>query len=448
MPKNEIDYSNTIIYKITCKDSNVNDVYVGHTTNFVQRKHAHKQSCINIKSLNYKCKVYEVIRNNGGWNNWSMEIINFFNCRDHYEARQKEQEYFVLLNATLNSIEPMPKPKFKPIKATEKIIKNTFYCEKCNTHCDTAKLFEIHNNTKKHMKQNETKIVPNSSNNYICNCCNYKTSRLSQYERHLLTDKHSNHVNETNMKHFSSEKFQCICGILFKSRTTLWRHTKVCNQEEKITNNETPDKELIMMLVKQNSQLFEQNNEMLEIIKNGTHNTNNSHNNNTTNSHNKAFNLNFFLNETCKDAMNIMDFVDSIKLQLSDLEKVGELGYIEGISKIIVKNLKELDVTQRPVHCTDKKRETMYIKDEDKWEKEEEDKKKLRRAIKRVAFKNQNLIQDFKKENPDYNKYHSKMSDKYNKIIFESMGGPGDNDKEKEDKIIKNISNVTIVNKE
>ena len=84
------------------------------------------------------------------------------------------------------------------------------------------------------MKQNETKIVPNSSNNYICNCCHYKTSRLSQYERHLLTDKHSNHINETNMKHFSSEKFQCICGILFKSRTTLWRHKNVCNQEEKI----------------------------------------------------------------------------------------------------------------------------------------------------------------------------------------------------------------------
>ena len=95
MPKTEIDYSNTIIYKITCKDSNVNDLYVGHTTNFVQRKHAHKQSCINDKSPNHKCKVYEVIRNNGGWDNWNMEIINFFNCYDHYEARQKEQEYFI-----------------------------------------------------------------------------------------------------------------------------------------------------------------------------------------------------------------------------------------------------------------------------------------------------------------------------------------------------------------
>ena len=132
MPKTEIDYSNTIIYKITCKDINVTDVYVGHTTNFIQRKHAHKQSCINDKLSNYKCKLYEVIRNNGGWNNWNMEIINFFNCKDHFEARQKEQEYFVSLNATLNSIEPMPKQKCKPMKVTENKEKQTLHCEKCN----------------------------------------------------------------------------------------------------------------------------------------------------------------------------------------------------------------------------------------------------------------------------------------------------------------------------
>jgi len=202
-----------------------------------------------------------------------------------------------------------------------------------------------------------------------------------------------------------------------------------------------------MMLIKQNTQLFEQNSEMLEVIKNGTHNTNNSHNNNNINSHNKTFNLQFFLNETCKDAMNIMDFVDSIKLQLSDLENVGKVGYVEGISNIITSNLKALDVTQRPVHCTDKKRETMYIKDEDKWEKDD-DKKKLHKVVRKVACKNQNLIPDYKKENPDCNKYHSKFSDQYNKIIVESMGGPGDNDFEKEEKIIKNISKQVFIEKE
>jgi hypothetical protein len=200
-----------------------------------------------------------------------------------------------------------------------------------------------------------------------------------------------------------------------------------------------------MMLEQQNimmSQHTSTQNMMMDVIKTGTHNTINN-----TNSHNKAFNLNFFLNETCKDAMNIMDFVDSIKLQLSDLERVGELGYVEGISKIIVKNLKELDVTQRPVHCTDQKRETMYIKDENKWEKDEE-KLKLHKVVRKVAFKNQNLIPKFKEIHPDCNKYHSKFSDQYNKIIVESMGGPGDNDYEKEEKIIKKISKQVFIEKE
>jgi hypothetical protein len=146
--------------------------------------------------------------------------------------------------------------------------------------------------------------------------------------------------------------------------------------------------------------------------------------------------------------MNIMDFVDSIKLQLSDLENVGKLGYVEGISNIITSNLKALDVTKRPVHCADKKREVMYVKDDDKWEKEDDTKKKIRKAIKRVAFKNQRLIPEFKKEHPDCNTYHSKFSDQYNKIIVESMGGSGDNDSEKEDKIIRNISKTIAIDKE
>ena len=221
------------------------------------------------------------------------------------------------------------------------------------------------------------------------------------------------------------------------------------SETDEIKKNEITDKELIMMVVKQNAELIKDNNElrtmMMKVIENGINNNNN--NNNTTNSHNKAFNLNFFLNETCKDAMNIMDFVDSIKLQLSDLERVGDLGYVEGVSNIIIKNLKDLDINKRPVHCTDKNRETMYIKDENKWEKDE-DNKKLHKVVRKVTCKNQNLIPDYKKEHPDYNKYHSKISDQYNKIIIEAMGGPGDNDFEKEEKIIKNISKQVFIDKE
>ena len=300
---------------------------------------------------------------------------------------------------------------------------------------------------------------PELSPNYYCNYCDYNTSKKSNMDNHFKSKKHESMVSKLNSNDFKPKqaaKYVCKnCSKEYKDNSGLWRHKKVCDFEELLseddeeTTKEITDKELIVMLIKQNSQLIEKNTDLaeknIELFKN-INSTNNSHN--TTNSHNKAFNLNFFLNETCKDAMNIMDFVDSIKLQLSDLEKVGELGYVDGISNIITNNLKAIDINKRPVHCTDKKRETMYIKDENKWEKEEEDKKKLRRAIKRVAFKNQNLIQDFKKEHPDYNKYHSKTSDKYNKLVVESMGGSGDNDFEKEDKIIKNISNVTLVNKD
>ena len=205
-----------------------------------------------------------------------------------------------------------------------------------------------------------------------------------------------------------------------------------------------------MELIKNNNELqqiiLEQHNTLNNLVKNGMSNTiTNSLNNNNNN--NKTFNLQFFLNETCKDAMNIMDFVDSIKLQLSDLEKVGEVGYTQGISNIITTNLKALDVTQRPVHCTDKKRETMYIKDEDKWEKEDENKSKLRKVIKRVANKNIRLLPQFRENHPDYNNSSSKVSDKYDHIVIEAMGGSGNNDMEKEDKIIHNISNCVVIDK-
>jgi len=254
-------------------------------------------------------------------------------------------------------------------------------------------------------------------------------------------------TTDDNQKY--AKKFICdFCEKEYNDRAGLWRHKKKCNETTiiaKLTNNEIPnenitaEKELIMMLVKQNT-------ELMELLKNGTNNTNHSHNT-TTNSHNKSFNLQFFLNETCKDAMNIMDFVDSIQLQLSDLEKVGEIGYVEGISKIITSNLKALDVEKRPIHCTDKKREVLYIKDENKWEKEDDDKKKLRKAIKRVACKNQRLLPKFKEVHPDCVKAASKFSDQYNKMIIESMGGSGDNDLEKEDKIIRNITKVTTIAK-
>ena len=201
-------------------------------------------------------------------------------------------------------------------------------------------------------------------------------------------------------------------------------------------------------LKKQNKELINQNQEfknlILEIAKKDTITNTNIN----TNSHNKTFNLQLFLNETCKDAMNIMDFIDSIKLQLPDLEKFGKLGFVEGISNIIVKKLNSLDETMRPVHCTDTKREVMYVKDENKWEKENENKQKMRKAIKGVVRKNSKLLNDFRAKHPDCIKSDSKFSDQYNKLVVEAFGGKGDNDLEKEDKIIRNIAKKVTIDKQ
>ena len=293
MPKIEIDYSNTIIYKITCKDSIVNDVYVGHTTNFVQRKHAHKQSCINDKSPNHNCKLYEVIRNNGGWNNWKMEIINFFNCQNHYEARKKEQEYFVSLNASLNSIEPMPKPKIKPIVVKEIKEKQIFYCEICDIHCDNSKLLEIHNNTKKHEKLSENKIKTNDNEimpklcfKYYCENCDYGTSKCSSYKNHCLSSKHIKTTQNNDIMPKLCQSYICKnCSKLYNSRNGLWKHKKTCTIIEKESNINTINykneisPELIMSVLQQNKELqqilIEQNKTIIELSKNNSINNNN-----------------------------------------------------------------------------------------------------------------------------------------------------------------------------
>jgi hypothetical protein len=291
-----------------------------------------------------------------------------------------------------------------------------------------------------------TLLVPKSSQIFVCEFCNYNTSRKSQYDRHVLTSKHKESTFFNKKVLESSNTYICECGKVYKERTGLWKHKKKCNIEE---NNHCNllDKETILSILKQNSEfqqmLLEQNKTILELSKNNSITNSTIH----TNSHNKSFNLNLFLNETCKNAMNITDFVNSLQLQLSDLENVGEVGYIEGISNIIIKNLNALDITLRPVHCTDKKRETMYIKDENKWEKEDDNKTKLHKMVKKVSNKNIDLISEFKELYPDWKKSTSKVSDQFNKIIIESMGGAGDDDYEKEEKIIKKVAKVVFIDK-
>jgi hypothetical protein len=292
------------------------------------------------------------------------------------------------------------------------------------------------------------KKSPKISAKFFCEKCNYKCSKNSEFNKHILTNKHKILQNPTfNIN--NSKIYECECGKKYKHSSTLYAHKNKCKYYEEqnyvITEENNNTEGLINYLMKENLEfkqlLIDQNKQMLELAKTGgNYNINN-------NSHNKTFNLQFFLNETCKNAMNITDFVDSLQLQLSDLEKVGEIGYIEGISSIIIKNLNALDVTERPIHCTDKKRETMYIKDEDKWEKEDDKRIKMHKMVRKVANKNINLISEFQQLHPDWKKCSSKYSDQFNKIVIESMGGKGDNEYEKEEKIIKKVAREVFVNK-
>jgi hypothetical protein len=295
---------------------------------------------------------------------------------------------------------------------------------------------------------------------FYCDICDYMTSRKSSFDKHILSLKHTN----CNFGNNISKKLQkvakscknninnnnnCeICKKEFITVSGLWKHKQKCkvietnNKINEIKEIKETDNNLIEFLINENKEL---KNMVMEVCKQIQPNY--TTNNNTINSNNKTFNLQVFLNETCKDAMNITDFVNSIQLQLSDLENVGKVGYIEGISNIIIKNLKALDVEKRPVHCTDQKREVIYVKEDNIWEKEDETNKQLRKAIKLMAHKNICMLKSFRDKYPDFDDGDSKRSNQYNKIVIEAMGGKGDNEYEKDTKIIKKIAKVVGIEK-
>jgi len=302
-----------------------------------------------------------------------------------------------------------------------------------------------------YMELKELKKLEKNLKKYFCEICDFECDQKCDWDRHISRKKHTTKClgNTQELKKLEKTFFCETCNRLYKTSAGLWKHkNKNTCQISTISNKitETPIKNSLIDKDELIIELLKQNKELLEIVKNGTNNTSictNNSNNNNTNSNNKAFNLNFFLNETCKNAMNITDFVDSIKIQLSDLMAVGELGYVEGISKIIVKNLNSLDETIRPIHCTDKKRETYYVKDKGQWEKEDDNKTRLKKFVQNVADKNIRLLPQYRAKFPDYNDSESIHSDEHSKIVIESMVC----DKEKDEKIIRNISKATSINK-
>ena len=292
------------------------------------------------------------------------------------------------------------------------------------------------------------KITSKNIKIFSCEKCDFKCSKKGDWNRHTLTLKHQNLTLSNacdKILHHTCD----FCNKKYSSRNGLWHHKKKCemknndhiNKELETCNQqklEPTDKDLVMLLIKENNEL---KNMMMEVIKTRTHNTY------MNNSHNQTFNLNVFLNETCKDAMNIMDFVNSMEINLDDLEKVGELGYVNGMTNIIIKNLKALDITKRPLHCTDVKREIMYIKDDNKWERETENKDKIKKALKYIMHKNAKMLNVFKEKHPDCIKSYSKRSDQYNKLVVEVLGGKGDNEPQHNEKIIRRIAREVTIDK-
>ena len=310
-----------------------------------------------------------------------------------------------------------------------------------------------------------TNLSQKNAKKFICEICDFSSSNKYDYNKHLSTDKHKNNVSTTDGNQIvakSSKKYICEnCDKNFNDRAGLWRHKKKClDITIEDLANEEKQQQLVDYLLKENSefkqlmidqhkQMLEQNKHMIEMSKNtGHHNTNNSHNNHNTTNNNNSFNLQFFLNETCKDAMNIMDFVSQLQVGTKDLEETGRLGFANGISKIFINGLKKINVNDRPIHCSDAKRETLYIKNNDEWNKEGDDKVILTNAIKHVAHKNMKQINEWTKEHPGCRDSDSRENDKYLRIVSEAMSGSTAEETNKNyTKIIKNIVKETVIDK-
>jgi hypothetical protein len=314
-------------------------------------------------------------------------------------------------------------------------------------------------------------IIPKNLLFFSCEKCNLTTSNKKDFKKHCITRKHQNNHNLEYLEQKNPEyPFVCkYCEKGYKVRHSLWYHEKKCipknKDNENVVDNELTQKSaevvhltnLVIKLMTNNEEIQKQHNafqkqtlemqtqmnqKMIDVCKNNN-NTINSNNNNN----NKTFNMQVFLNEKCKDAMNIMDFVNSMTLQLSDLEDVGELGYVEGISKIIIRKLNEMDVYKRPIHCSDYKREVMYVRDDDIWEKENSTYDKIRKAIKYITKKNGDLMIPWRDKHPSCMNTTHWMNDVYLRIMNQSMGGKGEF-VDSENKIIKKLSKAVYIDKE
>ena len=296
---------------------------------------------------------------------------------------------------------------------------------------------------------------------YSCMHCKFESINKTDYNRHILTPKHLKLIQPHFSKPVTDEYFICICCKEYKHSRSLNAHKKKCTfksenisveSAESVESVESPKvissmESSMMEIIKQNAEfkelLIEQNKQMLKMSQTPTV-TNNTNNNNTNN----KFNLNIFLNETCKDALNIMDFVSSLQMQLNDLDNFRELGYVKNISNILIRGLKSLEVCKRPIHCSDLKREVMYVKDQNAWEKDKEQ-TNMKRAIKKIAFNGIKQLPAWETAHPGYTDPDHKNNDKHLKMMYEMMGGLTDEDDLKNYvKIFRNVLKEVVIGKQ
>ena len=306
--------------------------------------------------------------------------------------------------------------------------------------------------------ENAEIIFGEKNADFLCLECNFKCSKNSEWVRHVETKKHIYRHNGNNLSTMEIKKnarLKCVCGKKYTSPSGFWKHKKTCKkisqkkeksfEEEMIHHDFKITPQMFYDLLKQNNELQQA---LITMSKEKGPNITNTNCGNNSNNNNKTFNLQLFLNETCKDAINLSDFIDQIKISISDLEETGKLGYAEGISKVFIKNLNNIDYTERSIHCSDSKREILYIKDNNRWSKDDQQKTRLTKAIKHVANKNIKQITEWQKLHPEFSNPDSKQNDKYIQIVLNSMSGSTKEESEKNyEKIIKNVIKEIVIEK-
>ena len=307
---------------------------------------------------------------------------------------------------------------------------------------------------------------------FSCKFCNYNTSKKCDYNKHLLTAKHKSLTSANDVNKVANDNFLCaICSKKYQSRVGLWSHKKKCflaktdethvpyHLEGESLDDTITSASLILDILKENKEfknlLIEQQrenkelmNKMVEITQNQltvqSTTINNSNSNNITNNNNQTFNLNLFLNETCKDAMSIQDFIDNVKITFEELLTIGNSGFVNGVSEILIKQLRDMEVNKRPIHCTDSKRETIYLKENTAWNKDDKDKTRLKRVLEKLEYKNVVALRDWCNENPDAKVNNTPNNLLKDKIYYQTLQG----DEKTRDKIIKNISKEVTIEKQ